>query len=98
MAVYYINSYDITDMEAFSKYPPLVLALLPKYGGEVIVSDLNAISIEGQARQMNAIVRFPSEEDALNCYNSDEYATIKKIRQNSTANCTMLLAKEYVAP
>jgi len=32
MAVVYIGSYDIVDMNAFQMYPPVVLSLLPKYG------------------------------------------------------------------
>ena len=96
MNVYYINSYDIEDMEEFKKYGPLVMPLLNKYGAEVLVSDTTALSIEGHARQMNAIIRFPSEEAALRCYNDPEYQPIKAIRVNSTKNCTMVLAKQLV--
>jgi uncharacterized protein (DUF1330 family) len=96
MSVYYINSYDIVDMEDFKRYGPLVAPLLRKYGAEVLVADTGALSIEGQARQMNAIIKFPSEKSALDCYSDPEYAEIKKIRINSTTNCTMLLAKEKI--
>lgn len=95
MAVYYINSYDIVDVEEFKKYPPKVRPLLMKYGAEVIASDTQAICLEGTARTMNAIIKFPSEEAALNCYNDPEYIPIKQIRINSTRNCTMLLVKEF---
>ena len=61
MAVYYIGSYDIIDADEFQKYPPLVLALLPKYGGEVLASDTDAFVVEGCSRTMNAIIRFPSQ-------------------------------------
>ena len=30
MAVYYIGTYDIVDPHTFRRYPPLVMALLPK--------------------------------------------------------------------
>jgi len=96
MSVYYIGSYDIVDMEEFQKYPPKVLALLPKYGGEVLASDIEAVSLEGKTKTMNAIIRFPSMESALNCYNDPEYQEkIKPIRINSTANCTMVLVREF---
>ena len=36
--------------------PPLVKALLPKYGGEVLASDTKAVVVEGMMRTMN--VRF----------------------------------------
>ena len=32
MAVFYIGTYDIVDPVEFQKYPPVVMALLPKYG------------------------------------------------------------------
>ena len=99
MAVYYIGSYDIIDMEAFSKYPPRVLQIIPKYGGKVLASDTEAVAVEGTPRTMNAIVKFPSLKDALNCYNDPEYQReVKQMRQNSTKNCTMVLVKEFEMP
>jgi len=95
MSVYFINSYDITDMELFQQYPPKVAVLLAKYGAEVLVSDTQVKAIEGQPRTMHAIIKFPSEEAALTCYNDPEYQEVRKIRLQSTTNCTMVLAKEF---
>lgn len=97
MAVYYIGSYDIVDMNAFQKYPPVVLALLPKYGGEVLASDTSALLVEGTARKMNAIIRFPSKEAALGLYNDPDYQDAKRIRQASTTNVSMVLVDEFGA-
>ena len=95
MAVFYIGSYDIVDPDEFQKYPPLVMALLPKYGGEVLASDLSATLVEGTARTMNAIIKFPSKEAALGLYNDPAYQEAKRIRQKSTANASMVLAEEF---
>jgi uncharacterized protein (DUF1330 family) len=95
MAVYYINSYDIVDAEAFKAYPPKVAVLLQKYGAEVIASDVEPIVLEGKARTMNAIIKFPSPEAALACYNDPEYQSVKEIRLRSTTNCTMVLVKQF---
>ena len=57
MAVYYINTYDITDMEEFQNYPPKVRPLLAKYKAEVIAMDMQPICLEGEARMMNALLR-----------------------------------------
>lgn len=89
--VYYIGTYDITDPALFQQYPPRVLALLPKYGGEVLASDVNGTLVEGTARTMNAIIRFPSKEAALGLYNDPEYQDAKQLRQRSTRNTTMVL-------
>lgn len=95
MRVYYMNSYDIIDMDEYQKYGPLAVALIMKYGGEVLASDTAGIAVEGQARNMNAIITFPSEEAALGCYNDPEYQEVRKIRINSTADCTMVLVKRF---
>jgi uncharacterized protein (DUF1330 family) len=93
MSVYYVNSYNIDDPETFAKYPPLATAIINKYGGKVLAADTEAISIEGKGKMMNAIVQFPSQEAALNCYNDPEYREVRKIRINATSEGTMILAK-----
>lgn len=95
MAVYYIGCYDIINPELFQQYPPKVLALLPKYGGEVLASDTNAYAVEGKPRTMNAVIKFPSREAALGLYNDPEYQEAKRIRHNSTTNITMVLAEQF---
>ena len=94
MNVYYMISYDIDNMEEYQKYPPLAIPLINKYGGEVIISDTEAMVIEGKSKMMNALVMFPSREQALACYNDAEYKEVSKLRINSTSNTTMVLAKE----
>ena len=95
MNAYYIISYDIDDMEAFQRYPPKAVPLINEYGGEVLVSDTDAIAIEGKAKEMNAIVVFPSQEAALACYRDPRYSEVKKLRINSTSNVSMILAKAF---
>lgn len=94
MAVYYIGSYDIDDPDEFRRYGPMVMALLPKYGGELLASDTAAFVVEGKARTMNAIIRFPSREAALGLYHDPEYQEAKRIRHRSTSNCTMVLVED----
>ena len=94
MAVYYIGTYDIVDPEQFKKYPPLVMTLLPKYGGVILASDTQATVVEGTGRTMNAVIRFPSKEAALGLYNDPDYQEAKRIRQSSTKNISMVLAEE----
>ncbi|MBO9732082.1 MAG: DUF1330 domain-containing protein [Chitinophaga sp.] len=91
MPVYYVNSYDITDMEAYSQYAPPVILLLKQYGAVVLAADLEAIPVEGGMKRMNAIIQFPSEAAALQCYNDPAYQPLKAIRWGSTDNCTMTL-------
>jgi uncharacterized protein (DUF1330 family) len=97
MATFYIGSYDIVDPDEFRKYPPLVLALLPRHGGEVLASDTSGVLVEGAMRTMNAIIRFPSKEAALALYNDPAYQEAKRIRQASTRNVSMVLVEEFAA-
>ena len=98
MAIYYIGTYDITDPVEFQKYPPIVLALLPRYGGEVLASDTAASLVEGTLHTMNAIIRFPSKEAALGLYNDPDYQEAKAIRQRSTANASLVLVNQFAMP
>jgi uncharacterized protein (DUF1330 family) len=97
MAAFYIGTYDIVDANEFRKYPPLVLALLPRYGGEVLASDTAGVLVEGAMRTMNAIIRFPSKEAALGLYNDPDYQEARRIRQSSTRNVSMVLVEEFQA-
>jgi uncharacterized protein (DUF1330 family) len=98
MAVYYIGTYDINDPEKFKRYPQIVMSLLPKYGGEILASDTQAYTVEGNARTMNAVIKFPSKEAALGLYNDPAYQEGKRIRQESTSNVSMVIAEEFVMP
>ncbi len=94
--VYYIGAYDIDDPAEFAKYPPIVASLLPKYGGVVLASDTAAYRLEGTPRTMNAIISFASRAAALALYDDPDYQEAKRIRQRSTSNCTMVLARAFV--
>ncbi|HEU5050752.1 MAG TPA: DUF1330 domain-containing protein [Gemmatimonadales bacterium] len=93
MPVYYIGSYDIDDPGAYEAYAPVVMALLPKYGGQLLAADTAAYAVEGRPRTMNAIIRFPSREAALGLYNDPDYQEAKRLRQRSTRNITMVLVE-----
>lgn len=93
MASYVIVSYDIVDPKAFEPYVPGVIPLLQKHGGEVLVADFEAKSLEGEKRGVNVVLKFASEEAALAWFNDPAYEPVKKIRYDSCANNYMVLAK-----
>ena len=47
---------------------------------------------------MNVVLRFESEEAAMAWYNDPDYGPVKKIRVDSSANGTVVLAKQFVPP
>jgi uncharacterized protein (DUF1330 family) len=98
MPVYIIASYDIADPEGYAGYVPGVFPLLQKHNGEVLVGDFEAKAIEGQAHGVNVVLRFESEEAAMNWYNDPAYEPVRKIRLDSTKNSSELLAKQFAVP
>ena len=98
MTVYAIASYDIADPAGFEPYIPGVVPLIQKHGGEIIVADFEAKSLDGEARGVNVIVKFESEEAAMNWYNDPDYAPVRQTRLDSTENGSLMLAKEFAPP
>ncbi|MBD8488499.1 DUF1330 domain-containing protein [Echinicola sp. CAU 1574] len=96
MEVYFIISYDIVDFETFQKYPPAVWEILQQYDGELLVSDMDAIAIEGEKKMMHAIIKFPSYERAMECFNGPEYTAVRPFRINSSKDNTVIMAKAFV--
>ena len=63
----------------------------------VLASDTAASLVEGTARTMNAIIRFPTKEAALGLYNDPAYQAAKRVRQASAKNIGMVLVEEFDA-
>lgn len=74
MAIYYINYYDIDNMEAFKKYPPKVRPLLVKFDAEVLSLDTKAFVVAATVQTVNTIFKFPDLAPAMACDNYPQYA------------------------
>lgn len=95
MAVYYIGSYDVTDPQSYDKYVKRVIPLLIKHGCEIVVADREVKKMEGESRNINLVLKFENEEQAMAWYNDPDYQPIKVIRASSTTNTTAVLAKAF---
>ena len=62
------------------------------------MADYDATTLEGQGRGVNVVLRFESEEAAMNWYNDPDYGPVKQIRLDTTSNGTAVLAKQFVPP
>jgi uncharacterized protein (DUF1330 family) len=98
MSAYIIVSYDVADHEGFGAYPPAAQALVAKHGGHAMVVDFAAETREGEARAVNIVLSFPSMEAARAFYDDPEYAPVRQIRLDNTANGTLTIAREFVPP
>jgi uncharacterized protein (DUF1330 family) len=95
MAVYLVTSCDITDPEKYAPYVPNVMPLLDRHGAEVIAADKNAITIDGEERDLTVIIKFPSPEGAREFSEDPEYQPWKEIRLASTTNRASIMVAEF---
>jgi uncharacterized protein (DUF1330 family) len=94
---YMIANYTIKDQAGFQKYMDAAGPLAPKYGGEIIVFNLNATAVEGKPKKVMAIAEFPSLADAQRFYNSPEYTAARKFRIESTEG-SVVITEGFVPP
>jgi uncharacterized protein (DUF1330 family) len=94
---YMIANYTIKDQAGFQKYMEEAGPLAPKFGGKIIVFNLNATAIEGKPQSVMAIAEFPSVADAERFYNSPEYTAARKFRIDSTEG-SVVITEGFVPP
>ena len=97
MAAYVVANYTIHDPEGYEGYVPGVIPLLQKHGGEVLVADYETQHLEESGHTVTVVLKFESEEVAMNWYNDPDYDPVKKIRLDSS-NGTLAVVKEFVMP
>jgi uncharacterized protein (DUF1330 family) len=94
---YMIANYTIKDQAGFQRYMQAAGPLAPRYGGKIIVFNLNATAVEGRPESVMAIAEFPSLADAQRFYNSPEYTAARKFRIASTEG-TVVITEGFVPP
>ncbi|MFD1987858.1 DUF1330 domain-containing protein [Mesorhizobium newzealandense] len=94
---YMIANYTINDQAGFKKYMEEAGPLAPKFGGKIIVFNLNTTAVEGQPKKVMAIAEFPSLADAQRFYNSPEYTAARKFRVASTDG-SVIITEGFAAP
>lgn len=78
---YVIAQVTISSPDDYPPYQALAAAAIAKFGGEYIVRGGQSQTVEGNPpAERTVIIRFPSYEQALAWYNSDEYAEAMPLR------------------
>ena len=98
MSAYIIASYDISEDAGYEPYVPGVIPLLSETQSEILVASYEAEGLEGEARGVNMVLRFESEEATIAWHNDPTYGPVKKIRVDSSQNGTVVRAKQFVPP
>ena len=84
MAGYWIvRGGDIRDEEALREYGKLWPDIAARFGAEVIAGKGQLETREGEHYTRQLIVRFDSYEQALACYDSEEYQVAKAFAQKA---------------
>ena len=84
MAGYWVvRGGEIHDPEALLTYGKLWPPVAKRYGAELIAGKGKVDTREGKAYTRQLIVRFESYEQAQACYDSPEYAELKKLAQRA---------------
>ncbi len=74
MKGYWISIYEkVAETEIQKKYAEKATIAIQKHSGKFLVRGGKNISQEGSSSPRTIIAEFPSYEDAVKCYNSNEY-------------------------
>ncbi len=73
MSAYWIAHVTVTDANAYGEYAKRATGAIEAHGGEFLARATRTIWLEGNERARNVVVRFPSVEDAEQCYRSAAY-------------------------
>ena len=77
---YWIARYDVQDPTVYKKYIEAGASAFTQYGALFLARGGPHQAMEGQARDRNVIIEFPSVQHALDCYHSDTYQTARQHR------------------
>lgn len=73
MSAYWIAHVHVTDEAAYARYAALATGAIEAHGGEFLARAGRHRQLEGRDRARNVVVRFPTFEDAVACYESPAY-------------------------
>ena len=83
MAAYLVVYSVITDPKRFQEYAQASGPIVQRYGGRMITAAMPDV-VEGEwPWELAAVFEWPSREDALCFWNSEEYAQVRKLREGA---------------
>jgi uncharacterized protein (DUF1330 family) len=96
---YWIVRVDIEDMETYKSYIAANASPLKKYGARFLVRGGKYENVEGTSRERNAVIEFPSYEQAILCWHSPEYQAALRLREPvSTADLVIIEGYDGAQP
>ncbi len=80
---YWIAQVTVSNPEQYKFYAEAAPLAFKKYGAAILARGGRAQQMEGDGRPRNVVIEFPSYEDAIACYNSNEYQSAKAKRKGA---------------
>jgi uncharacterized protein (DUF1330 family) len=91
---YWIVNSDIKDEAGHKKYIEANRAIFKQYEAKFLVRWGRKQIVEGTtSRSKQVLIEFKSYEDAVACYNSEEYKAAHKFRMNGVAETDMVIVE-----
>lgn len=92
MTVYLIAKIDLKDRETYAKYEAGFGEIFAKYNGQMLAVEESPEVLEGEwPHWRTVLIQFPSREDALAWYRSDEYQALAQFRFEASSADTVIL-------
>ena len=86
MSAYWIGRVKVNDTDQYKKYADQVPAILAKHGGKVLARGGGFQIMEGPEKfNRFVVIESPTFEQAVACFNSDEYKNAAAFRRNGAA-------------
>jgi uncharacterized protein (DUF1330 family) len=96
VSAYVIVHIDVTDPTGYEAYKPLASESIARQGGRYVVRGGRSEVLEGGPAPSRVVVlEFPTYEQALAWYHSDEYQAAIKLRQQ-TADTSLFMVADGV--
>jgi uncharacterized protein (DUF1330 family) len=86
MSAFVLVEVNIQDALVYEEYKKLTPGSVEAYGGKFVIRGNPVQVLEGEWKYDRLVmIEFPTSEIALEWYNSKEYQTAKKIRENAAS-------------
>jgi uncharacterized protein (DUF1330 family) len=94
MPAYWVARARINDPVAYKRYTDLIPPIIAKYGGRVLARGGRYRLMEGPDRfQRFVVIEFPSFEQGVACFLSDEYNQAAAFRRNGAGEVETVIVE-----
>lgn len=83
MKGYWIAHVTVTNPDKYGEYVAASAKAFARFNANILARGGNYSGLEGSTHARNVVIEFASYQDALDCYQSDEYQTAKKLREGA---------------